>query len=84
MWSIEDVSAERLAKLAHHYRKALKQPEDHETDDDKSSWEGMPHQERRLMVAAMRLALLELASAAAAAGTNRAYFATPGEAEWGC
>jgi hypothetical protein len=35
------------------------------------------------MVAAARLALLELATAPTSS-ESRPYFATPGEAEWGC
>jgi len=46
------------------------------------SWEGAPQNERKLMVAAARLALLELA--ATSRESKRQYFAKPGEADWGC
>jgi hypothetical protein len=36
------------------------------------------------MVAAARLALLELESSAYDGAKSRKYFAQPGEAEWGC
>jgi len=36
------------------------------------------------MVAAARLALLELANAPAQPSATRKYYAKPGEAEWGC
>lgn len=85
MWSIQDVSAEELAKLFHHYHGALA----HDCDGPKGServpcWEDTPQGERKLMVAAARLALLELAAAPAHSGEDRPYFAKPGEADWGC
>lgn len=84
MWSIQDVSAEELAKLFHHYRGALAHDFDCPSDPDAlSSWDRTPQSERKLMVAAARLALLELA-AEQAQQANRPYFAKPGEADWGC
>lgn len=84
MWSIQDVSAEQLAKLFHHYRGALAHDFDCQGGEEaSSSWDHAPQHERKLMVAAARLALLELA-AAAPAGADRQYFAKPGEADWGC
>jgi hypothetical protein len=84
MWSIEDVSAEELAKLFHHYRGALAHdfgfPASGETA---ASWDHAPQNERKLMVAAARLALLELATASTPS-PSRKYFAKPGEADWGC
>ena len=85
MWSIEDVSAEQLAKLFHHYRGALA----HDFDGvgggaKRSSWDRTSEHERKLMVAAARLALLELAAPPATNQNNREYYAKPGEAEWGC
>lgn len=85
MWSIEDVSAEELAKLFHHYRGAL--AHDFECDNEQhtnSSWERAPQGERKLMVAAARLALLELAASQAQERSEKPYFAKPGEADWGC
>ncbi len=89
MWSIQDVSAEELAKLFHHYRGALAHDFDCESAEENmaataSSWERTPQQERKLMVAAARLALLELAATPAEASASRPYFAKPGEADWGC
>jgi len=85
MWSIQDVSAEELAKLLHHYRGALAHDFDgHDHNAANSSWDRTPQQERRLMVAAARLALLELAATPAQANESRPYFAKPGEADWGC
>jgi hypothetical protein len=84
MWSIEDVSPEELARLFHHYRGALAHDFDCHSEDATSSWDHAPQQERKLMVAAARLALLELATATAQTDSNRQYFAKPGEADWGC
>ena len=84
MSTIQDVSAEQLAKDFHHYREALAHDGDrHRGEEDVSSWDRTPHNERKLMVAAARLALLELATTPAQPTASRKYYATPGEAEWG-
>ncbi len=75
MWSIRDVSAEELAKLFHHYRAALAHDFDCPTGEKATLWDHTPQQERKLMVAAARLALLELATGAAQSNTSRPYFA---------
>jgi hypothetical protein len=82
MWSIQSVSAEELAKLFHHYRGAL--AHDFDCSEARATWDRTPQSERKLMVAAARLALLELATVPARSGSNRPYFAEPGEADWGC
>lgn len=85
MSTIQDCSAEQLAKLFHHYREAL--AHDCEGQRDKegtSSWDRTPQQERKLMVAAARLALLELSTTPAQGNHDSRYFAKPGEADWGC
>jgi hypothetical protein len=85
MWSIQDVSAEELAKLFHHYRGALAHDFDCSNAEAKTSaWDRTPQQERKLMIAAARLALLELATAPSQRNESRPYFAKPGEADWGC
>jgi recombinational DNA repair ATPase RecF len=48
------------------------------------AWEQASQSERKLTVAAIRLALLELSTAAEPRKPNRKYFAEPGEADWGC
>ncbi len=83
--SIQDVSAEQLAKLFHHYQESL--THDFNCAGSKRtaySWDQTPQNERNLMVAAARLALLELAAASEQDNPNRRYFAKPGEADWGC
>ncbi len=83
MSTIQDISAEQLAKVFHHYREALA----HGCNGhgaEKSSWERASEQERKLMVAAARLAILELAAEPVPPASDRKYFAKPGEADWGC
>jgi hypothetical protein len=83
--SIQEVSAEELARLFHHYQGALS--EDFQAvpkEATPQSWEEVPQDERKLMVAAARLALLELGTAAKQAPVDRRFFAKPGEANWGC
>jgi hypothetical protein len=83
--SIQDVSAEQLAKLFHHYREALARDFDcRRTEEATSSWDKTPDQERKLMVAAARLALMEIATTSSPEYVSRKYFAKPGEADWGC
>lgn len=82
MSSIQDVSPEQLARLFYHYREALAGDFGCHKGDG-LAWDRAPQDERKLMIAAARLALLELATATAQ-DTTRPYFAKPGEADWGC
>jgi hypothetical protein len=81
---IQDVDAEQLARVFHHYHEALAQDCDSPTVEAVSAWERAPENERKLMVAAARLTLLELAAPPTPAGRSRKYYAKPGEADWGC
>jgi hypothetical protein len=82
--SIQEVSAERFAQLFHHYHLAL-------TDDSarssnlrtKDAWDNVPPSEKTTLIAAARLALLEV-ELIPSERQSRRYFAKPGEAEWGC
>jgi hypothetical protein len=83
--SIQQVVAEELAELLHHYHQAL--GPDFGCASSQSpleSWDELPPQEKSRAVAAARLALLEIASTTRAEEDSRKYFAKPGEAEWGC
>lgn len=82
--SIQAVSAEQLAKLFHHYHQALGPDFGSESHATQSSWNDVPQKDRSRMIAAARLALLELGSIESEQEHSRRYFATPGEAEWGC
>jgi hypothetical protein len=85
MSTIQDISAEQLAKVFFDYREALAHDcGGHGKKEEGSSWDHAPQNERKMMVAAARLALLELAATPAQSGASRKYYATPGEAEWGC
>ncbi len=83
MATIQDIPAEELARLFHHYHEALTQDVD-ASGKAEASWDRTPSKERQLMVAAARLALQELAVASDKNNPGRKYFATPGEADWGC
>jgi hypothetical protein len=91
MSMIQDVSAEQLAKLFHHYQQTLAHDcEKHDGEEGSSPWDRASQQERKLMVAAARLALLELSTTPEPVTMpepvtkSRPYFAQPGEADWGC
>jgi hypothetical protein len=85
MSTIQDVSAEQLARLFHHYQAALAHDAGgHGIKEESSSWERASQNERRLMVAAARLALIELSTPPAEPSPSRKYYARPGEADWGC
>jgi len=85
MSSIQDIPAEELARLFHHYQEALAHDFDCQSREKAaSSWDRTPSKERNLMVTAARLALQELAVTSEQANPGRKYFAKPGEADWGC
>lgn len=85
MSSLQNVSAENLAKVFHHYHEALAHNfHGHRSRESTFSWEQASQNERKLMIAAARLTLLELRATSEEEQANRQYFAKPGEAEWGC
>ena len=71
---------ERFTRLFEHYTHALGSDSE---EDTLISAENIGHADRRL-VAAARLALLELERNATRESSARKYFADPGHAEWGC
>lgn len=82
--SIQEVSAEQLAELFHHYHQAFELSPGCASKPTAEEWEQVPQQEKDRLIAAARLTLLELVSTAREAEAPRRYFAKPGEAEWGC
>ena len=80
--SIHEVSAEQLAELFHHYHQALAPDFGSPGTAGAEAWEEMPQQEKNRLIAAARLAVLELTSNGQE--DSKRYFAKPGEAEWGC
>jgi len=80
--SIQEVSAERLAELFHHYHQAL--GADFGAAQSHKGWDQMSSEEKSRLIAATRLSLLELAESNPDEEDRQRYFAKPGEAEWGC
>jgi len=83
LMSIRDVSPEQLAELLHHYQQALAPDFGCPPQPGSEAWEEMPQPEKNRLIAAARLAVLELAASGGEENSKR-YFAQPGEAEWGC
>jgi hypothetical protein len=83
MW-INEVAPERLAELFHHYHQALSPEISGKGSERHGAWKEVPQQEKSRLVAAARLALLELESTTNDRAKSHQYFAQPGEAEWGC
>lgn len=82
--SIQEVSAERFAELFHQYQHALaKDNSSTSVSHSDEEWADVPPSEKNLMIAAARLALLEV-ELLPSERESRRYFAKPGEAEWGC
>jgi hypothetical protein len=82
MWANE-VAPEWLAELFHHYHQALMPETSGKGSEGCGSWREIPQQEKSRLVAAARLALLEIDSMTNDRAASRQYFAQPGEAEWG-
>jgi len=82
--SIQEVAPEQLAQLFHHYHQALTADSTGSSDAHPESWEQVPQQEKKRLVSAARLTLLELSATPTKEEGSRRYFAKPGEAEWGC
>ncbi len=83
MW-INEVAPERLAELFHHYQQALMPEVTGKGSEGRGSWKEVSQPEKSRLVAAARLALLELESMSSEPAKSREYFAQPGKAEWGC
>jgi len=83
LMSIQEVSPEHLAQLFHNYHRVL--PPDVRCHAPLTSerWEGLPQEEKRRLIAAAQLALIELSRENSGEDSPH-YFAKPGEAEWGC
>lgn len=82
--SIQEVAPEQLAELFHHYHQALAPESQCPSRPPAETWDHMPAREKNRLIAAARLALLELTTTAREHEESRRYFAKAGEAEWGC
>jgi hypothetical protein len=61
LMSIQEVSAERFAQLFHHYHQALAEDSGSPSNiRTKDAWENVPPSEKSKLIAATRLALLEV------------------------
>ena len=78
--STQEVFVQQFVRLFQHYREALSPEEQQQSP----TWKTVPPDERHRLVAAARLAILELETDTRAEDSVRRYFAKPGEAEWGC
>jgi hypothetical protein len=79
-----EVFVEQFARLFHHYEEALSPASQENSEPQPQSWKAVAADERNRMVAAARLAILEMETNARLEDSARKYFAKPGEAEWGC
>lgn len=79
--STQEVFVQQFTRLFQHYTSALSSSE-HEVAPEPSHSELADDSNR--LVAAARLAILELETNASLHADDRRYFAKPGEAEWGC
>ena len=80
--STQDLFAQQFARLFAHYQKALTPEPQVVTSTNVESWESVPGSERKRMLAAGKLALMDLESDDAM--DSRRWYARPGHAEWGC
>lgn len=69
---------EQFARLFHHHHEALSS----EAVGERQTADSLADHHR--LVAAARMAILELETNAWLSDDRRRYFAKPGEAEWGC
>ncbi len=80
--SSQEIPVEHFAQLFHYYHQALaNDSEDPAAVPTSGAGVDMPSSEKNRVIAAARLALLDLTPAER---PSRPYFAKPGEAEWGC
>ena len=78
--STQEIFVQQFARLFHRYREALSP----EAKQESGSRDSVSFDDHNRLVAAARLAILELETNALLQDNGRRYFAKPGEAEWGC
>jgi hypothetical protein len=76
--STQEVFVQQFARLFQYYSESLSSEA-----KKNATWNSVPPEERDRLVAAARLAILELDTNSYIEDSRR-YFAKPGEAEWGC
>jgi len=84
--SIKEVTAENLASLFFHYQAALA-PDFGCSSEELTDWTKMPANERKRMIAAARLTLLDLSTdeeSASRSTTEKTDYRPEEGREWGC
>lgn len=81
--SLEELSPEELARVFFHYHEALG-TDFGSPSKAPHSWNEASHTEQKRMIAAARLALLDIQAEEHNREDRSHYFAQPGNAEWGC
>lgn len=82
--STQEVFVQQFARLFHHYQEALSPEPEKTAGQNYDPWHNVPTDERDRMMAAARLAIMEMETASRLEDGSRKYYAKPGEAEWGC
>jgi hypothetical protein len=82
--STQEVFVQHFAQLFDHYQQALTSDPGETVERHPIEWNALPADERNRMVAAARLAIMEMEANLRREDDHRKYFAKPGEAEWGC
>jgi hypothetical protein len=84
--STQEVFVQQFERLFDHYQQALTRDTVAPRGALPVEWNSVPVDERDRMVAAARLAIMEMEMEANAQhdDTHRKYYAKPGDAEWGC
>ncbi len=82
--SAQEVFVQQFSRLFDHYQIALSPETNPAQEPQPATWNALPAGERNRLVAAARLAILELETNARMHDDSRKYYAKPGEAEWGC
>ena len=78
--STQELFVQQFTRLFRHYTEALSSNPQQESAPAGPA----PSSDSNRLVAAARLAILELETNAHIQESSRRYFAKPGEAEWGC
>ena len=82
--SSHEVFVAQFERLFHHYEAALCHTSPEKSESQTHGGNPVAADDRSRMVAAARLAILEIETNSQMEENSRKYFAKPGEAEWGC
>ena len=80
MMRTQEQFVQQFTRLFNHYTEALSPV----ASQENKLREPDSREDRNRLIAAARLAILELETTAVVRADSRRYFAKPGEAEWGC